>query len=259
MWPVLLAAILPTLPGLSDRLKADPSGRLARYVDYPKDAKRGRFVENPNWYLKGIDFSCVSPWNDASGVFRAGTAISRRHVIGSKHYPLLVGAVVSFVGVTGAVTRYKVVATRELPLCDIVVGLLDYELTPDVRPARILPDDFAKTLANGSRWPVVTFNQHEETLLSELVCSLGRQHCTPLLTNAHATDEVWRRYGGKIVAGDSGNPAFLLYGDQPVLLYCIQGTGAGVGPQIHRYRSRVQQAMDELCPGYRLEPFAFTP
>lgn len=238
---------------ISRRIVESPANRLTRFLHYLPNAHRGLFVENPNWYLKGIDFTCVSPWNSSSGAFRGGTAISRRHIIFSKHYPISVDADVTFVGESGVATRYRVVATKELPRCDIMIGALDYELTPDIHPAKILPADFAKTLVEGSKWPVVTFNQREEALLSELRSSLSKQYRKPLLTNQKASIAEWKRYGGEIVGGDSGNPAFLLYKGHPILLYCIQGTGAGVGPQIHRYRSRIQQVMDELCPGYMLQ------
>ena len=58
--------------------------------------------------------------------------------------------------------------------------------------------------------------------------------------------------------GDSSNPAFLLIGNEPILLYCLQIGDVGHGPEIHRYRREIQAAMDDLCPGYKLEAFDFS-
>ncbi len=60
-----------------------------------------------------------------------------------------------------------------------------------------------------------------------------------------------------LVKGDSGKPAFLLIGNQPILVYCLFTGGAGHGPSIHGSRREVQKAMDELCSGYKLEEFDF--
>ena len=57
--------------------------------------------------------------------------------------------------------------------------------------------------------------------------------------------------------GDSGNPAFLIVDNQPILLYCLFRGGYGSGPALHLYRREIQAAMDELCPGYTLETFDF--
>ena len=76
--------------------REDPAVGLARLAEYPPS--KGRlgfprclfekpFPENEKFWLRGIDFSCVSPWNDSCGTQRAGTLISRRHIIFAKHYP----------------------------------------------------------------------------------------------------------------------------------------------------------------------------
>ena len=51
--------------------------------------------------------------------------------------------------------------------------------------------------------------------------------------------------------------AFLLIGNEPILLYCLHTGGVGHGPSVFHHRKEIQQAMDELCPGYKLEAFDF--
>jgi len=42
-----------------------------------------------------------------------------------------------------------------------------------------------------------------------------------------------------------------------ILLYCLYTGGAGLGPFVHTKRRQIQQAMNNLCPGYKLETFDF--
>ena len=61
----------------------------------------------------------------------------------------------------------------------------------------------------------------------------------------------------RLIGGDSGNPAFLLINDQPILIYCLTGGWSGSGDGLHFYQDKIQSLMDELCPGYKLEIFDF--
>ena len=241
---------------------ADSAVCLSRFADYPPS--KGKFgfprclFENPfpaneKFWLKDVDFSCASPWNDSCGPARAGTLISKRHIIFAKHFPLWKGCRVLFVDQQGEVCPCRVEATKTLEKCDIAIGLLDYEVTPNIHPTKILPEDFAKYIGDGKGLPIVTFNQREQVLLSEC-----RSIATNSIANVTSTNVAWKALGGRIVTGDSGNPAFLLVGNEPILLYCLHTGGIGHGPAIHRYRKEIQKAMDELCPGYKLENFDFS-
>ena len=243
----------------------DPTAALSRFVSYPPS--RGRlgfprclfqkpFPANEKFWLKGVDFSCVSPWNDGGGALRAGTLISKRHVIFAKHFPAGKGTRILFVDQEGEVCPCRVTALKPLEKCDIMIGLLDYEVTPDIRPAKILPDDYAKYIGDGKGLPIVTFNQREQAYLSQL-CGISTNATAGYVSNSAATNDAWKAFGGKIIGGDSGNPAFLLIGNEPILLYCLFSGGLGHGPSVFHRRREIQAAMDELCPGYKLEPFDF--
>lgn len=264
---ILIAAALPVFDfatnSIAQRIAgADPAVCLSRFVDYPPSkGKLGfprclfekPFSANEKFWLKDVDFSCVSPWNDSCGAQRAGTLISKRHIIFAKHFPLWKGVRILFVDQAGEVCPCHIDATKALEKCDIMIGLLDYEVTPNIHPARILPDGYAECLGSGKGLPIVTFNQREQALLSEL---LAFTSTSPL--NVASTNASWKALGGRIVGGDSGNPAFLLIGNEPILLYCLYIGGAGHGPSVFHSRMEIQKAMDELCPGYKLEKFDFT-
>ena len=244
---------------------ADPAVCLSRFVDYPPS--KGRlgfprclwekpFPTNKKFWLKDVDFSCVSPWNDSCGAQRAGTLISKRHIILAKHFPLWKGVRIVFVDGDGAICPCRVEATKPLKSCDILIGLLDYEVTPNIHPVKILPEDYAKFIGRGKGLPVVTFNQREQVFLSRLD-GISTNENIKLVCNVSATNQHWRVLGGNIVGGDSGKPAFLLIGNEPILLYCLLSGGPGLGPSVFHFRKEIQKAMDELCPGYKLEEFDF--
>ena len=137
-----------------------------------------------------------------------------------------------------------------------MLGLLDYEVTPNIHPAKILPEDYARYIGDGKGLPIVTFNQREQVLLSRLG-GISTNKNFRHVSNVSATNQQWKALGGKLVGGDSGNPAFLLIGNEPILLYCLFSGGAGLGPSVFHFRKEIQEAMEELCPGYALEEFDF--
>lgn len=244
-----------------------PEKVLCRFLDYPPS--RGTlgfprclfenpFPLNPDFYLKGIDFSCVSPWNDSYGVERAGTAISKRHIVFAKHFPIAKGTRMAFVGQNGEVSHYTVKDTRELKSCDIAIGLLDYELTPDIRPACILPENYTNAIPIGLRLPLVTFNKREQATLGEIEIILTSDKTRTRLKTRRLAREELKPYETNAVRGDSGSPAFMIYNGHPILVYCLLTGGAGRGPSLHNHRLEIQQMMDELCPGYRLAEFDFS-
>ena len=266
IFTAIFAVALPVLDcatnSIAERIAGvDPAVSLSRFAEYPPSkGKLGfprclfeqPFPANEKFWLKDVDFSCASPWNDNYGTVLAGTLVSKRHIIFAKHFSLGKGARILFVDRQGEVCPCTVEATKALETCDIAIGSLDYEVTPSIRPAKILPEDYAKWIGDGKGLPIVTFNQREQAFLSEC-----RGITSNSVSNVASTNAVWKSLGGKIVTGDSGNPAFLLIGNEPILLYCLYSGGVGHGPAIHRYRKEIQKAMDELCPGYKLEEFDF--
>jgi len=239
---------------------------LSRFSDYPPGpGKLGfprclfetPFPANPDFWLKDVDFSCVSPWNDSYGRLRAGTAISKRHILFAAHFPLSKGTRIAFVGNTGEPSHYSIKEAKAVEGTDAMIGLLDYELTPDVNPAKVLPEGFEKWLKDGTKWPIVTFDQHERVTLSEMTFQWVEKRKRMLTSNLRPTDPLWKKFNFAIVGGDSGNPAFLLYKGHPILFYCLSTGGAGCGPFVHQHRPGMQKVMDELCPGYKLECFDF--
>lgn len=251
---------------IADRIVGvDPAVSLARFSDYPPS--RGRlgfprclfqdpFPVNEKFWLRDVDFSCVSPWNEGHENVRAGTLISLRHVIYAGHFPLMHRTRLSFVDREGDVCVRRLVASKGVSGCDIEIGLLDEEVSPSICPAKILPEDFVSFIGDGMGLPVITFNQREEAFLSELGVLSTNAHSRAVV-NRRAQAATWKPFGGLVVRGDSGNPAFLLIGNKAILLYCLYSGGVGNGPSVFHWRREIQATMDALCPGYRLTAFDF--
>ena len=261
---LIAAAVLPLCDFATNALNvriaaaSQPLECLSRFSDYAANGGRDRFVPNPKFWLKGVDFSCVSPWNSAAGSLRAGTAISKRHVVFAKHFALPRGSRIVFVGNDGGICPVRIEATKPIEGTDIMIASLDYELTPNVRPAKILPSDYKAHIGRGKGFPVVTFNQNEKVFLTELSRIPDADAAWKQCTSRAFRDGKRAGFREEIVRGDSGNPAFLLVGDEAILLYCLLGSGCGNGPPLNLYRREIQAAMDELCPGYKLECFDFS-
>ena len=269
---MLLAAALPVCDLATNSVNqrvagADPAVCLSRFADYPPS--RGKlgfprclfekpFPANEKFWLKDVDFSCASPWNDSCGTERAGTLISKRHVVFAKHFSLWKGVRILFVDREGEVCPCNVEKTKDIAGTDITVALLNAEVTPSIHPAKILPDDFNKYIGDGRGLPIVTLTRKERAVLAE--ANRIPTNGAPAAVRVRKPRSVAReRLREEIVGGDSGNPAFLLVGNDLILLYCLHHGGVGSGPWLHMHRREVQKAMDELCPGYKLETFDFEP
>lgn len=232
----------------------DPAVSMARFVNYRQGAGKDIFVANTNFWGREIDFSCASPWNSGGGSLRAGTLISKRHVVFAKHFPLWKDVRIVFVGQDGGVCPCRIAKTKAIPNTDIMVGSLDAEVTPNIHPAKILPEDYRDHVGHCSGLPLVIFNQHERALLAELISIKTNANVRTILFHTPFKRERIP-FSEKIAVGDSGNPVFLIAGDEPILLFCLLGYSCG--PGLHYYRREIQAAMDELCPGYKLESFDF--
>ena len=236
---------------------ADVESSLPRFANYPEAASKGIFKPNPNFWASHADFSCASPWNSAGGSQRAGTLSSPRHIIFAKHFPLWEGVRILFVGSDGVVCSRHIEKTKDVHNTDIMIGLLNFEVTPNIHPAQILPGDADKYIGRGEGLPVVTFNKEEKLFLTEL--DLMPTNGSPIKwQGSHIpSSDVWKRFREQLIGGDSGNPSFLLICNQPILLYCLKSGGCGAGPPIHCYRKEIQDVMNELCLGYKLKSFDF--
>lgn len=232
----------------------NPTNCLSRFVNYQVNARKDTFIPNTNFWAIGIDFSCASPWNGTFGSLRAGTLISPRHIVYAAHYPLAIGSRMLFVDEEGRVCPCYLEKGKQINGTDIMIGSLNAEVTPNIKPAKLLPDDFHRYLKNcGAGLPVATFNRQEKLFLTESIAIKTNKTSRAYVGSRIPQRKELSGFRESIIVGDSGNPVFLLLGGEPVLLCCLHFGGCGSGPALHLYAGEIQRVMNELCPGYNLE------
>ena len=212
-----------------------------------------------NCWTYGVDTSSASPYNSSFGTWKAGTAISRRHIVYATHYRIAVGTSIRFVSINGVRCERRLVAERYLVGTDLTVGLLESELPEDVLPAVVLPSDYQEYIGDALRLPMLMYNHQEDAIVTD---------SNRLPKNWKSADGLApvspnrRRLFIEVVSGDSGDPKFFISGTRSILVCTLTSYGSGssgVGPFITYYKDRLQRVMDALCPGYVLEEFSFSP
>ena len=237
----------------------NPAASLKRFLNYGGEAaKAGQFTPNPDFWAKGVDFSCASMWNSQSGSTRAGTAVSPRHVVFAAHYPISPGTRISFMGTDGAVHTRTLKAANRVSSTDLMVGALDKDLPQSVHPAFVLPADYERYIGNGTGLPTVTFDYEEKALVADLN-GIRRGRGSESAGSHFPVSATRRLFGEPLIVGDSGNPCFLVINEDVILLYTVMSGGPGGGPALHGLRLILQNEMDFLAPGFRLKEYDFSP
>jgi hypothetical protein len=131
---------------------SDPSTAKPRFSSV--NTSTNTFTRNEDFWGIGLSgLSAVSPNNSRGGNRRAGTAITKRHIICTAHYPLYVGDTIDFVanisGSTTAVTRtiqkvktHPLYAGQSGNYCyDVQICLLDSDLPSGIDIMEIIPSN----------------------------------------------------------------------------------------------------------------------
>lgn len=173
------------------------------------------------------------------------TAISPRHVIGCEHIYFMPATLT-----LGGVTRNLVSSTTVGPnngadawKSDLMVGLYDGDFPSWVKVPHANLLSYLPTLAIKGV-PVTLCNQFGEQIARDtgLFDPTGSKLSMVKLSPADKD----------IVSGDSGNPAFLVVGGEPVLLGTLTYGGSGSITTIHDQITEVNAAMTALGGGYQL-------
>lgn len=186
---------------------------------------------------------------DMSGVSfdqrMTATLVTRRHVVMAKHFKRKPGDRVVFHNRFGKQLERKLVAVKAAH-GDIAVGLLDSEVSPDytVYPLPSPRVDFSHLVG---RTAVVT-DQHRRIYFHRV------NFVSPYIMGFRHQEPKQNGWGKKLVGGDSGNPSFLISGNELVLVETHTSGGAGAGPFYGgaEIQDKLQAVIDDLAPGYRL-------
>lgn len=208
------------------------------------------YVRNADCWAGDYDLTGISPYNTTGGVTRAGTAIARDAAALAEHYKIAVGDNIYFVDADGNQVIREVNDRASVPggtgaETDICIVTFD-ELPENIAHYSVLPSNALDYLPNLTETiPCLCLDQEEKALITNLY-SLGD---TAYFTAPHGTTAD---YHENLIAGDSGNPFFLLINDELVLVSTASYGGAGEGPDYSDWHTEIETAMTEAGSAYGL-------
>lgn len=234
------------------------SKATAGKVFLTQDHAAQSYIRNPNLWCADLDLSPVSPWNSSGGGTRAGVLISPRHILFAAHYEISVGAQVRFVSPSGTVVNRTMTAKLTHPSYtpfypDLTVGVLNSDVPAGISFVKVLPFSWTTKLPSlsfSAPLPLLGFDQEENALVTDLgQIASGYANCAvPAVINAAKRLEFFEY----LVAGDSGNPAFLIVGGDLVLVTVWTFGAAGGGTFVSGQISTINSLMTSLGGGYQL-------
>lgn len=229
-----------------DALLAGKTPAAAMPVYSSVDLSTTNYTRNSSLWCGAIsNLPCPSPWNSDGGVFKAGTLISRRHILFAAHYQISVGAKVRFVAADGTASERTMTAKEIMPnytpyYPDFCVGLLDSDAPASIPFAKVLPANWASYIPTFAGTPAASLNQNE-SLSVRNVRSIGSA-----ISFISPTNAVRNPFYQTIIEGDSGNPIFWIINNEFVLLSVFTSGGAGMGTSIMDQFANINTAMANL-------------
>ncbi|XP_050398455.1 uncharacterized protein LOC126816209 [Patella vulgata] len=223
------------------------------------------YIRNPDCWAYGLDLTPISPWNSNHGIRKAGTLVSKRHMLWARHYGIPVGSTIRFVDLHNNVVERKVAGIRYVNHSstghetfwgrNIVVGVLDKDVPDSISFAKVMPkgiDTFRPR--RDTPLPVMSTDFEEKALVTDFsyYMNTGIGLRTP---EVHSLEHDY--YESKI-GGDSGNPSFFIIKDDLVLLFVFTSGGAGGGTSINHYYDEINRLMKEEGGDYQLTPVDLT-
>ena len=196
------------------------------------------YVRNTSFFLQGTHaeaLTCASPWNSTGGTRRAGTAITPRHAVCAKHYPVPVGATMRFITsdntvITRTVVQAGIVTTSAQ---DAWMVLLDSDLPASITPCKLFPDGYETYLPAGASsvaayaLPLLAMDFSENGIVLDFVDQFLKSNGSPFAFYGTPTLPDRLAFYDPIISGDSGNPIFAVIGSELWLLSTFFGAGSG--------------------------------
>ena len=225
------------------------------YTDPAGTLEGGGFnaLRSDNFWGKDIDFTAVSVWNNegygsaGSEDFRkrAATAITRRHVVMAKHFPIAASQVVYFSDSNGTWISRTIEAVANHASADITVGVLDEDLPETVTPVKVVPSNIntyfrrntsTQLISDFFRPIVVGFDFEKKGLLMELNNANDASNLFRFLA-AGSIPSPFSNLSEALGSGDSGNPCFLIIDGEAILIGTFHTTA--YGPAFANYISDI--------------------
>lgn len=212
------------------------------------------FARNASSWLWDVDLTAISPSNVASGPYRAGVAVTPKHVLYARHYPLAAGDIIRFVTADDQLVSRTVIATASLAgdffQNDIGVASLASDLPATITPVKVPPANLESYLPNIGPG-LVAFGTNA---IGERASVRGwlRVSDDSVVFASYTTDQQYHPFYENYISGDSGSPVFMLVNTEPVLLGCITSGGNGQATAVWRKLTELNALIDGLDSGYSL-------
>jgi hypothetical protein len=239
---------------IDDRITEVTSENASTYkpIFSTQDHTNSIYIRNTDSWIYGLDLTPISPWNSNSGVYKAGTLISPRHIIFANHYTIANGSTIRFVTSDNVVVERTLVNSISVTR-DIRVGVLNSDVPETITFAKFLPDGWQDYIPGISHIGVPCFytDQQEKALINILNDTYAGEE---LISFSVPTDDFSHRLAlyENLVSGDSGNPGFLIINDQLVILTTWWFGFAGTGPNLTHYKDEINSTMTTLGGGYQV-------
>ena len=256
-------ALYAAMHGVDDRItNTDYTVATKYYAGYsPKgygitgELQNVHFDLNTNCWMYNVDMSCLSVYDDGpQGDWRHPlTAITPQHVISATHVSPSNGLRVTFQSLAGDVVVRTLVAQTFIQGVaddDLWLGLLDSPLPSCIKPAQMLPSNYASHIGTGRKLPIVRIGREKECSIQDIVYLAPSENHLRMCRLEYSKDPVRFQYRRDALAMDSGHPLFILFGDELAFVCPARGfyysEGRATGYLCTYYKEPIQRAIDEL-------------
>lgn len=245
---------------IDDRISLSSSSTdLSLFTNRPTSTSTP-WTRNPTvWTNQGtpVNFTGVAGWNTVSGSIaydHGATLISPRHFIAANHYNVNTGSVVGFIDASGNHIERTVVDNINIAGTDISMGVLDSDVPDSITYYPIISSStlasyFQKTQDVFEDMPIVTLDQEAKVLVSNMFNITNNSSMYHLKYGTLPRKE----FGEILISGDSGQPAFMVIDNSPILLFTHYHSTDG--PNIGAYIAEINAAMATTPGGYQVTEY----
>ena len=213
------------------------------------------WIRNAASWVRVFNWTGTAAGINGLGGVGGGTLITRRHVLFANHVPYPDRPFdIFFANADSRTFQYKVTAIQQVGTTDIAIGTLDRDVDPSINVYAVLPDNWLQYVANQTEirnvmgttfrlttlvLPILYSDSEKKISTADLTeIRMGKATVTP------PSFETARAWSEALVVGDSGNPIFVMLGDELVLLGAWHtGTDGGVigtFPWLIDYKSQIE-------------------